>query len=154
MTSRHWVARSAIPSISPTNPTIQMSFASQSSSYREMEILSASADRLVVIVFDQLIVNLERTRIAMERGNVELRVVSLRRARDLVNELLVTLDFDRGGQVATQLADLYQFMLLQMVDVGQRGDTDTVRKLSSIASHLREGFAGAAEQSLAVQQSA
>jgi flagellar protein FliS len=131
-----------------------MSFSSQSSSYREMEILSASADRLLVIVFDQLIVNLERARLAMERGNVELRVMSLRRARDLVNELLVTLDFDGGGQIAAQLADLYQFMLLQLVDVGQRGDIDTVRKLTRIASHLRDGFAGALEQSLAVQRSA
>jgi flagellar protein FliS len=131
-----------------------MSFSSQSSSYREMEILSASADRLLVIVFDQLIVNLERARLAMERGNVELRVLSLRRARDLVNELLVTLDFDGGGQIAAQLADLYQFMLLQLVDVGQRGDLDTVRKLGRIASQLRDGFAGALEQSLAVQRSA
>ena len=131
-----------------------MSYASQHSSYREMEILSASPERLLLIVFDQLVVNLERARIAMERKDIELRVTSLRRARGLVNELMTTLDFEKGGAMATQLADIYQFMLFELVDVGQRGDIAVVQKLGNIARNLRDGFAGAAEQSLAVQKSA
>ncbi len=131
-----------------------MSYASQQSSYREMEILSASPDRLLLIVFDQLVVNLERARIAMERKDVELRVASLRRARAIVTELMTTLDFDKGGPLANQLADIYQFMLYELVDVGQRGDVAVVTKLANIARNLREGFAGAAEQALAMQKSA
>jgi len=122
-----------------------MSYASQSSSYREMEIHSASPARLVVIVFEQLVVNLERARIAMDRNDVELRFTSLRRARGLVSELLCTLDFEQGGALATQLADLYQFMLYELVDVGTRGDVATMRKLVNIATALRDGFTGAAQ---------
>jgi flagellar protein FliS len=122
-----------------------MSYASQSSSYREMEIHSAPPERLVVIVFEQLVVNLERARIAMDRNDVELRFTSLRRARGLVSELLATLDFERGGAIATQLADLYQFMLYELVDVGTRGDVATMRKLVNIATSLREGFTGASQ---------
>lgn len=127
-----------------------MSYASQSSSYREMEIQSASPERLVVIVFEQLVVNLERARIAMDRKDIELRVTSLRRARGLVGELLATLDFDKGGPLATQLADLYQFMLYQLVDIGQRGDVATLRKLVNIATSLRDGFTAAAADNVGV----
>lgn len=123
-----------------------MSYATQSSSYREMEIQAASPHKLVVIVFEQLVVNLERARIAMERNDIELRVVSLRRARGLVTELLATLDFEQGGALANQLADLYQFMLYELVDIGQRGDVVTMRKLVNIATALRDGFTGAAQQ--------
>lgn len=122
-----------------------MSYASQSSSYREMEIHSASPERLVVIVFEQLVVNLERARIAMDRNDIELRVTSLRRARGLVGELLATLDFEKGGALSTQLADLYQFMLYELVDIGQRKDVATLRKLVSIATSLRDGFTTAAQ---------
>jgi flagellar secretion chaperone FliS len=115
-------------------------------SYREMEIQAASAEKLVCIVFEQLVVNLERARIAMERKDVELRVDSLRRARNIVAELLSTLDFERGGSLANQLADLYQFMLYELVDIGQRGDVVTMRKLVNIASQLRDGFVGAQQQ--------
>jgi len=123
-----------------------MSYNSQTSSYREMEIHSASPERLLVIVFEQLVVNLERARLAMERHDIELRVVSLTRARNLVAELLATLDFEQGGAIAVELANLYQFMLMALVDVGTRRDVVTMRKLVNIASHLRDGFIGAAQQ--------
>lgn len=123
-----------------------MSYASQSSSYREMEIHAASPHKLVVIVFEQLVVNLERARIAMERNDVELRLTSLRRARDIVTELLGTLDFEQGGALANQLADLYQYLLFELVDIGKRGDLYVMRKLVNIASLLRDGFVGAAQQ--------
>ena len=50
-----------------------MSYTSASSAYRDIEVLSAPPGRLVVIVFDFLIVHLRRTSIAIEMGNVELR---------------------------------------------------------------------------------
>jgi len=142
------------PSLVSTPANASMSYPSQTSSYREMELLSASPERLVVIMFEQLVVNLERARIAMERNEIELRVTALRRARGLLGELLATLDFEKGGKLATQLADLYQFMLYELVDVGTRGDLKVMRKLVSIASHLRDGFIGAAQQTHALQKSA
>jgi flagellar secretion chaperone FliS len=131
-----------------------MSYASQTTSYREMELQSASPERLVVYVFEQLVVNLERARIAMERNDLELRVTALRRARGLVTELLATLDFEKGGPIATQLADLYQYMLYELVDIGQRGDIVTLKKLGNIASSLRDGFAEAASQVITLKKSA
>ena len=59
------------------------------------------------------------------------------------------LDFEQGGAIATQLADLYQYMLYELVDIGQRGDVVTLRKLVNIATSLRDGFTSAA-QSVAV----
>jgi flagellar protein FliS len=119
-----------------------------------MEMQAASPERLVVIVFEQLVVNLERARMAMERRDIELRVTSLRRARDLVTELLATLDFAKGGAIATQLADLYQYMLYELIDVGTRGDVRTIGKLVSIATSLRDGFTAAASQMVALKKSA
>ena len=123
-----------------------MSYASQSSSYRQMEIHAATPERLVVIVFEQLVVSLERARMAMQRNDIELRVVSLGRARGLVSELLATLDLDQGSALATELADLYQFMLEELVDVGTSRDLMTMGRLIGVASSLRDGFVGAAEQ--------
>lgn len=123
-----------------------MSYASQTASYREMEIHAASPEKLLVIVFEQLVVQLDRARIAMERKDIELRVVSLRKARNLVTELLTTLDFEKGGALAEQLSDIYVYMLYELVDIGQRGDLRVMGKLVSIAKELRDGFVGAAAQ--------
>jgi flagellar secretion chaperone FliS len=131
-----------------------MSYASQTSSYREMELQSASPERLTVFVFEQLVVNLERARIAMERNDPALRVTALRRVRGLLGELLATVDLDSGNAISTQLADLYQFMLYELTDIGQRRDVVTMQKLVNIGTALRDGFAGAAQQLTGLRKSA
>lgn len=120
-----------------------------------MEILAASPEKLVCIVFDNLVVNLERARHAMERKDVETRLVALRRARGLVTELLVTLDVEKAGSLGNELAGMYQVMITELVDVGVRQDLRVMKQLISIATNLRDGFAGAEQQlSAARRQSA
>lgn len=140
---------------SPTTPALaRMAYATPASGYRDMEVLSASPERLTVVVFEHIVINLERARLAMEHKNIEVRVTCLARARGLITELLTTLDFEQGNGLASQLADLYQYMLYELVDVGQRGDQHVMRKLVSIATSLRDGFAGAAEQLASMKKSA
>lgn len=119
-----------------------------------MEIQSAAPERLVVYVFEQLVVNMERARIAMERNDVEVRVTALRRVRGLVGELLATVDLESGNAIATQLADLYQYLLYELTDIGQRNDIVTMKKLVNIATSLRDGFSGAAQQLVEYKKSA
>lgn len=131
-----------------------MSYASQAANYRELEILSASPERLVVIMFDALVVQLERARLGTERNDLEMQVTGLNKARAIIGELLATLDFEKGAEVAERLADLYQFFLMELIDVGQRRDIAMMRRLAGMASQLRDGFTGAAEQLQAVRMSA
>jgi flagellar protein FliS len=131
-----------------------MPYASQTASYRELEVLSASPERLVVLLFDHLVVQLERARMMTERDNLPEQVAALGRARNIVAELLSTLDFERGGSIADELAALYQYLLYELVDVGQRRDVALMGRLTGIARTLRDGFAGAAEQLQAQKLSA
>lgn len=121
----------------------RMSYASQVASYREMEILSASPERLVVLLFDHLVVQLHRVRNAIDANDVTLRTVSLSKARGIVSELLSTLDFDKGGNIARDLGSLYRFLLGEMAEVGTQRNARHVERLTQIAESLREGFAGA-----------
>lgn len=112
--------------------------------YRDMEIQAATPEKLLCIVFEQLVANLERARVAIEHNDIELRVVALRRARGLVTELLVTLDLEKAGSLGVELAGIYQVMLVELVDVGMRRDLVVMSKLINIAKALRDGFVGAA----------
>lgn len=131
-----------------------MTYSARSASYREMEILSASPGRLVVMMFDHLMVQFERARIAIDRGDIELQTVSLGKARAIVSELLATLDFEKGGEIAAQLSALYTFMLSEMVDIGFRRDSKAVSRLAFMATELRDGFSGAVAQEAQARRSA
>jgi flagellar protein FliS len=131
-----------------------MSYAKQAASYREMEVLSASPARLVVLMFDALAVHLQRIRIAIDSNDVLLRTVSLSKSRAILSELLSTLDFEKGGNIATDLGLLYRFLLGELADVGIRRDARHVERLSMIVGSLREGFTGAAAVAVPVKRPA
>jgi flagellar protein FliS len=123
-----------------------MSYATQAASYREMEILSASPERLVVICFEQLVVQLTRARLAVEQGDVRLRVAAMTKSRAIISELLATLDFVRGERIAVDLAAIYRFALAELAEQAVHPNARRLAQLAQIATDLRDGFAGAAEQ--------
>jgi flagellar protein FliS len=121
-------------------------YATQAASYREMEILSASPERLVVICFDQLVIQLNRARIAAEQGDPRVRVAAMTKARAIITELLSTLDFEQGGRISTDLAAIYRFLLADLTDQALAPNALRLVQLAAIAADLRDGFDGAAKQ--------
>jgi flagellar secretion chaperone FliS len=118
-----------------------MSYASPAVAYREREVLAAAPGRLVVIVFDHLLVNLRRARVAMEANNASARAESIAKAREAVMELLATTDIDRGGVIASNLRSIYVFLLRELVTLGSRNDVARVDGFVRIVTDLRDAFA-------------
>jgi flagellar protein FliS len=114
---------------------------SQANVYREREVLTASPEKLVVITFDHVLVNLRRARVAIEAGNIERRVQALTKAREGVMELLTSVDVERGGQVAQNLLALYSFTVREMFEVGRTKDVAKLDGVVTVIGNLREAFA-------------
>jgi flagellar protein FliS len=114
---------------------------SQANVYREREVLTASPEKLVVIVFDHVLANLRRARVAIEAGNIEQRAQAMRRAREGVMELLTTTDVERGGEMALNLRALYAYAVREFLAVGRTLDIKQLDNITAIIANLREAFA-------------
>jgi len=114
---------------------------SQANVYREREVLSASPEKLVIITFDHVLVNLRRARMAIEAGNIELRVQSMSKAREGVMELLMSTDAERGGEMTVRLRALYAFALREFLAIGKTRDVKQLDSVTAIFVNLREAFA-------------
>jgi flagellar secretion chaperone FliS len=118
-----------------------MSYTRQATRYRETEVLTATPGQLVVLLYDHLLLSLRRARTAMDARDAEAQSASLEKGRDVLTELLVTLDRDRGGEVASNLAALYSFLLGELVQVGIRADVARLDRVTGMISDLRDAFA-------------
>ena len=118
-----------------------MSYSRQATRYRETEVMTATPGQLVVLLYDHLLVSLRRARIAMEAGEADVRSENLEKARNVLTELLVTLDRERGGEVAANLGALYSFLLGELVQVGVRADVARLDRVTGMISELRDAFA-------------
>lgn len=119
--------------------------AKQAVRYREAEVASASPGQLVVIIYDHLLVNLRRARLLLGPGELSARSDALERARAALTELLVTLDRERGGEIAARLASLYTFMLAELSVLGVKPQAERLDAIVAIASELRGAFDTAAK---------
>jgi flagellar protein FliS len=118
-----------------------MAYGKQAARYREMEVLSATPGQLVVILYDHLLLTLRRTHVAMEAKAHEERMLQLDKARAALTELLVTLDLERGGEIARNLSALYSFLLGELIQVGVSGSMERLDRIIGIVSELRDAFA-------------
>jgi flagellar protein FliS len=118
-----------------------MSYASATSVYREMEVLSASPGQLVLIVYDYLLVHLRRTEIAIQTNKIELRSESLTKCWSALAELMCGLDMERGGAIAEQLRSLYSFFSAELIDVGRTSDRARLGRITQQVGELRDAFA-------------
>ncbi|MEP7382329.1 MAG: flagellar export chaperone FliS [Gemmatimonadota bacterium] len=127
-------------------------FAKQAARYREAEVLSASPAQLVVIVYEHLLTNLRRARLQVGDLDGEPRSDSLARARAAITELLVTLDHDKGGDLATRLASIYTFMLGELSVLGVKPNAERLDAIIALAGELLEAFSQVAASNPATRQ--
>ena len=64
----------------------------------------------------------------------------IRHAQDIITELLVGLDYERGGDIARNLDRLYNFVLRQLIGINSRRDTTVYGHLVNILTDLRDGW--------------
>jgi flagellar secretion chaperone FliS len=117
-----------------------MAYATQAARYKEAEVLTASPVQLVVIIYDHLLVNLKRARLLLAPGDMVARSDALEKARAALTELLVTLDRDRGEDVAGRLSSLYSFMLGELSVLGVKPNAERLDVVIAMVGELRQAF--------------
>ena len=75
---------------------------------KSSRIAAASPHELVEILFEQLLLRIDRAARCVERGDMAGMFQSRAKASDILNALEESLDFDRGGEIATALAIVYR----------------------------------------------
>lgn len=85
--------------------------------YRENDVRGSSPVRLVVLLYDQIIQDLNNAAQAIEQNQIELRTKYINHAILVIGHLQSPLDFDRGGKVATNLDHFYNVLRHALVQV-------------------------------------
>jgi len=114
---------------------------SSANAYRENEVLAATPGRLVVITFDGALSALARARVGIALKNHEVTLAGLDKARGLVAELLITLNHEKGGDIAARLSALYAFVLQELTEIGIHPNVTRLDRNIGIVRELRDAFA-------------
>lgn len=103
-------------------------------------VRQASSSRLVVMLYDDIIASLETAAEAAERGAVEERFNAVTVAGQLVFELRLALDTERGGEIAGNLDQLYGYVLSQLPLINLKNDAQIARAAAGLLRPLRDAW--------------
>jgi flagellar protein FliS len=115
-------------------------YSSSAQTYRETEVLAATPGRLVVIAFDGILSAMTRSRTGIALKNHEVTLAGIDKARLLIGELLVTLNHEKGGELADRLAALYSFVMQELTEIAVHPNVARLDRNIAIVRELREAF--------------
>lgn len=105
----------------------------------------ASPHKLIALLFDACSENLAIAKGAIQRKEVKAKADAIKKAMEIVVRLQASLDFEKGGQVATRLDDLYTFCTNHLALANVTNDTARIDEVYRVISELKQGWSGISE---------
>lgn len=115
------------------------------SAYRQVGVQSmvdsASPQQLIKMLFDGLLASINAARGAIERGDINEKVRHIGKAVRILQEgLLGALDREKGGELAGNLASLYEYCTTQLTLANARNDARMVDEVAGLVSTVAQGW--------------
>lgn len=119
--------------------------------YRNSVVETASPGRLLLMLYDAAIRNLDTAHRAIEDQNTSQANDCLLKAQDILLELMSTLDMEY--EIAKQLLSLYDFMYRQLIEANVKKDVELVDGVHGFLVELRDTWQEAMKRSAAASTS-
>ena len=126
-----------------------MSFQQAAWNYKKNAILTATPEKLIVMMYDGAIQNLEKARkILKETSNKYSPSAgeALGKALAIVGELRSSLNMEKGGEIAQNLDRLYEFSSFRIMEANMNRNTKPIEETLTILRTLKEGWEGIVER--------
>ncbi|MBN1843523.1 MAG: flagellar export chaperone FliS [Deltaproteobacteria bacterium] len=110
--------------------------------YQQTNVMTADPKRLVIMCYEGAISNLRLAREKYDAREYEAKARAVQKFQDIVNELLCSLDFEKGGQIATNLRAIYEYMIRRIL----QGDVEKEPSVFDEVLGMLEELKGAWEE--------
>lgn len=108
--------------------------------YLETAVETASPARLIVMLYDGAIRFINTAIDAMQNRQYDQQNYYLQRAQKILAELISSLDFTRGGEIAENLFRLYTYMYNQLVEANLQDSVERAQHVVNLLAELREAW--------------
>jgi flagellar secretion chaperone FliS len=123
---------------------------SKLAAYRSVSAHGAVADThphaLVLTLFDAALERMNAARACIERGETRRMAGLLHAAVILVAELRGSLDLQKGGELAQNLSNLYEYISRRLMHANLNSDAAAVTEVMSLLAEIRGAWAAIGPQ--------
>jgi flagellar protein FliS len=118
------------------------------SSYRETRIKTASQGQLIIMLYGEAVRQLDQAVNLLELngsgkkdpGRIEKIGKAVVKTQEIISELMVSLDFEQGGEIANNLFALYNWFNRELMEANIEQDARRLANIRNLINELREAW--------------
>lgn len=103
-------------------------------------VAASDPHRLVLILMDGALDRLAAAGGAMKAGAQESKASLIQRSMAIIEELRASLNLDEGGDIATNLADLYDYCIRQLARANMENRAELVDEVALLLREIRSAW--------------
>ena len=112
--------------------------------YRNVNVSSAvpyaDSVQLIQMLFDGLMTSLADAEGHFERNDIKGKHDAIGRSTKIIVGLQGALDFSQGGELATNLSDLYDYCVRRLLKANIRNDIDGIKEVRSLLNEIKRAW--------------
>ena len=113
--------------------------------YQEVEVRTATALELVVLLYDAAIAGLQKAQEHIASRDIAGRARCLNKVSSILTELQANLSFEGDGAVAVSLDRLYHYMKSRICEATVQQDAAPLQEIAGLLSNLRAAWSELAQ---------
>ena len=118
----------------------------------QTSITDADPHKLIQLLYNGAIERINMAKARMQAKDFEGKGKLITKAIEIIGGLRSFLDFEKGGDLAEQLAGLYDYMERTLFEANARNDVAKLDEVSNLLRSIKEGWDGIREEAVSQQQ--
>ncbi len=120
----------------------------QLQAYKRHQVTTTDSATALLLLYQGTIDSLNRAQASMAANDMADKGREILRANDIINQFLISLDYESGGELINNLEALYLYMLEQILLANVKNDPAPLIVVVSLLSTLKSGW----EEAIATQR--
>lgn len=116
--------------------------------YQTVQVTTTDKGRLLLMMYEGAIKFLKQAKSGIESNDIVKFCKYLSKGQAIIAELMNTLDFEKGGQIARDLDRLYDFMLFYLTEANLYRDPKRVQKVIGLIDTIYAAYKEIIEKDL------
>ncbi|WP_406611092.1 flagellar export chaperone FliS [Agarivorans sp. JK6] len=104
------------------------------------QIATADPHQITQLLMQTALENLSVAKGCIERNDISSKAKPIAKATSIITSLRDTLDHEKGGEIATNLQDLYNFMLERLSEASINNDATIIAEVMEIFLPIKSAW--------------
>ena len=106
----------------------------------QSQIMDASPHKLIQMLMDGALDKIAKAKGSIKQGDVSQKGAQISWAISIIDGLRMSLDLEKGGDIAQNLGDLYEYMERQLLQANMTNEVELLDEVSGLLRQVKDGW--------------